>query len=381
MNKQFFLLLLIAILFSGCQHQQKNNCPTILVDIQSTAPFALNEISDLYDIVALETTGENYIKQVEQVFVIDSLIAVWDAQTNEIFAFNNKGKYLYSIGSKGQGPEQYGKIEDVYVDYNKKHISILDNTKQAVISYNLQGHFIKSDNIPFFAYAFKPTEKGYWLVNYAQNTDKNILIYMDKTTKQNTKGYIKSDINLTLINTNNFTEDTDGKTLFHYPNENTIYRLDENNMYPYLKIDFGAEANPFTDINTKDYQDFIKKNKYVGGIHRVFAHKDHLFFSFSKFNGVNMNAEQYNAYVSLPGLKVTVYNYDIQHSDKIGISPMPEIVGLSQGKLVYMINPNILPPKLISKINDSKSNYHLGDVEITVDSNPILVIYNLDKQH
>lgn len=372
--------MLIAIIFLCCQNKQKDNCPTILVDIKSTGSIDLNKISDLYDIIALETTDENYIKQVEQIFLIDTFIVVWDSKVNEIFLFNKKGKYLHSIGSKGHGPEQYGKIEDVYVDYNNKTISILDNAKQTVISYSIQGDFIKTNKIPFFAYAFKPTKDGYWLLNYAQNYDKNILIYIDKTTGKIIKGYKKSDYNLTLINTNNFIEDFDGKTLFHYPNENTIYILDEHSMLPYLNFDFGDGANPYKDVNTKDYQDFIKNNKYVGGINRVYVYKNHLFFSFSKYNGVNMNIEQYNSYVTLSDLKVTNYNYDIKHSDKIGVSPLPDIVGLSQGKLVYMINPNILPPILISKINDSRANYNLNDFEINNDSNPILVVYNLDKK-
>jgi|GEM_PF-5660923 len=383
MYKQIYSLTLIltAIIFPCCQNIQKDNCPTILVDVQKTGSIDLNQLSDLYDIVALETTEKNYIKQVEQVFLIDTFIVVWDSKSNEVFTFNNKGKYLYSIGSKGQGPEQYGKIEDVYVDYINKTISILDNTKQTAISYNIQGNFIKADKIPFFAYAFKPTKNGYWLLNYAQNKDRNILIYMDKETGNNSKGYLKSDFNLTLMNTNNFIEDSNGNTFFHFPNENTIYLLDEHSLQPYLHFDFGKGANPFKDINTQAYQDFLKMNKYIGGINRVYIYKNHLFFSFSKFNGINNNIEQFNTYVTLSDLKVTNYNYSIKHSNKIGVSPLPDIVGLSKGKLVYMINPNILPPKLINKINDSKANYNLSDLEINNDSNPILIIYNLDKKH
>ncbi len=272
--------------------------------------------------------------------------------------------------------KQYLDVEDIYIDYKKRHILLLDNGKNAVITYDIDGHFVCIDKISYYAYAFYPMADKYFLLNYAQNKLKNNLILVDKETQEITNGFLPTQMNLPVINSNNFFEETIGKVFFHFPYNDMIYKLNNDGLKAYLEIDFGKYKNPI-NMQSANFFDFIKTQEYVGGIHAFYAYREHLFFSFYKYNGTDRKIDLYHSYVSMSNQKAIVYNYGLKHNEKLPISPLPEIIGLSEGTLIYQINPNILEENLIEKINRSELIKDSDSLVVSSEDNPILVLYEL----
>lgn len=351
---------------------------TLNVDIADKKDFNMNSIADFNSAVQLEVTDKSYIKQINQVYLLDSFIVVWDFPMNSILVFNKRGKYLYTLGSKGQGPEEYIGIESVYVDYNKRHLLLMDNSKQTVITYDVYGNFIGADKLLHYAYSFYPGKKGYWLLDYGQNKSKYNLILINRESKKLVKGFLPTSNNLPLISSNNFCEVEIGNVIFHFPYQNIIYTLEEDELRPFLKIDFGKSQNPYTDMKSGKFHDFIKTNDYIGGIHNLYMHGDHLFFSFYKNFGIGKSIKTYNVHISMPDSAVSIYDYGCHHSE-LPVAPLPSIIGMSCGKLIYQIDPSVLNETLIDKINDSDLMRKTGISGVTTESNPILIIYDLKK--
>lgn len=69
-------------------------------------------------------------------------VYVWDFKENQIYMFNNRGKYVRSIGREGQGPGEYQIMSNIQI-INKNEIAIFERAKPALIIYAKNGTIIK----------------------------------------------------------------------------------------------------------------------------------------------------------------------------------------------------------------------------------------------
>lgn len=106
------------------------NAPVPFVDLDKEYPKKTIYIEDLADVryVPLETNDSCLISFPSKIVMRDSLIIITDSQQNEIYFFNTDGKYLNKISHKGSGPQEYNRIYQSCVDFDRKLVYILDLT-------------------------------------------------------------------------------------------------------------------------------------------------------------------------------------------------------------------------------------------------------------
>ena len=86
-----------------------------------------------------------------------------------------------------------------------------------------------------------------------------------------------------------------------------------------------------------------------------------------------MPYEGYNCYISLKNSKIKIYTFDVVHDEKTIVSPLPEIINISKGKLIYQIVPSELPDNILNKLRETSFEV------VNSESNPILILYNLKE--
>ena len=74
------------------------------------------------------------------------------------------GALVEKIDKQGSGPDEYNRIDDLYVDEALQYIEVLDGSTQKVLRYDLTGEFIKSTKLPFRFNSFSKIKlpKAYW---------------------------------------------------------------------------------------------------------------------------------------------------------------------------------------------------------------------------
>jgi hypothetical protein len=377
MKNKINLYIFSAVLLYNCADTSKIEDRILSINPDNTTGFNLDSVASFHSMIALETTETSLIKKIRQVVIVDTCLIVWDDDMKNILVFDNKGKYLYPIGIKGKGPQEYLETTNIFVNQKDKTISILDNGKRSIITYHLSGKFVSSDPLPFYAYAYYPASDGYWLLNLAQNPGKYNILLLDKSKKEIIKGFLPGNIASILIPSNNFINSA-GNIYFHYPNEDRIYKIEGSKLKSCLYVDFGKKKNPYRNVSSEKYHKFIEQEKYVGNIQNLYIHGDKLFFSFWERLG-NNRLKSYHVFASLTNdFEPVIFNYKINFGNNVGISPLPEILGLSDNKLIYQINPNILDDRLINALKESRGLEESAyKEEITSDSNPVLVMYQL----
>jgi len=367
MKKKKYIILFFVILFYGCsQNNNLNHIKTYKIESEKETVFEVESISSFAGMISLETTKESIIGRIRKVFLTDSVIIIWDEQTRYILLFDRSGKYIRRIGRRGPGPEEYREVADVYYEKNENKILVSDPSSRKVIEYDLCGNFFSSWRTAYCMYAFYPTIEGYWGFNSAQNDKKYHLIHVNRTDGKIDKGYFtgNDEIFLPYHVSNYFSEnEKNNDVIFHFPYHDTIYKIINKTLQPFLHIDFGKRKNTH-NIYSKVFQSL----KYDGKITNVHSYGDYLFFSFICYPDNEM--QSYNVFINLNEQTSTVFNFDVKHSSSTVVTPLPNLIGLSQGKLIYQINPQFLPKEVLKGFDKI--------FDITNESNPILVFYNIN---
>ena len=138
--KRYCCLLLILWLFS-CGKEKQIDLKEIPVDFNQNSPVLLSEIAEEITAIELELTDESIINpdRIKRIVISEDYIFV--GGIDKIFVFNKEGKFVRSIGSKGQGPGEYRTIRNFDIDEKNERLFV--NAWHKIICYDLQGILLK----------------------------------------------------------------------------------------------------------------------------------------------------------------------------------------------------------------------------------------------
>lgn len=148
--KNSFLLIVILLLM-GCNSNKKQSVrneaqdgiPVINFseDVSKVPSLLLSDAAAKIEIVPLEVTNESMLGDVYHLHVTDQDIWVHQYKDNYIYRFSRTGRFLNKVGKIGQGPEEYIRIHDFFVDDNSKELYLQTTTPAGLKVYDYDGKF------------------------------------------------------------------------------------------------------------------------------------------------------------------------------------------------------------------------------------------------
>ena len=152
---KFFIRIVLAfIIFCSCSSnlgnsiEQDDGIKRLKAINDETNPSEEVPLYDKVEFVSLETNDKCLITNIQSMLIRDSLIYILDSSTN-LFVFNRQGHFKRQIGSLGQGPAEYIKINSFFIDKTKQCIVIVDDMKKAFLYYDFNGNFIQKRGVPW----------------------------------------------------------------------------------------------------------------------------------------------------------------------------------------------------------------------------------------
>ena len=145
MKGNFIRITIIACLLCSCSEKKQGDLPEIPVDIHKNDLLSLQEIAEEITAIEFELTDEsvfspNYIQN-----IVISENEVFIAGMQKIYVFSKEGKFIRTIGSKGQGPGEYLGISRIALDEKNRRLFI--NSSPKILSYDLTGNFLKEKQL------------------------------------------------------------------------------------------------------------------------------------------------------------------------------------------------------------------------------------------
>lgn len=204
-NKQMKnIILLLSLCMVSCVHVSENMRHEAK-DMISFSNSNVENNESLFDVRYIKPATNDScllgaIGQIEM--VSDSFLIILDINNYSLYAFSPDGKFLSTIGSKGDGPGEYIKPSSFFVDKLRNRIGIVDIGRQKVIYYRMKDFLFQSEKmLPFETNSCAVAEDGNILWNsigydssdigdnYFVLTDSTFQIIETAVEKQFKSGY------------------------------------------------------------------------------------------------------------------------------------------------------------------------------------------------
>lgn len=140
--------IIVISLLTSCIVTQTTSQTTLINknNVKLSDTLKLTDYVNSCRYTTLEITENSLIGEIKDIQFIENKIFVLNSVlgNNEILVFDQTGRYLNTVGSKGNGPHEYLSINSFCINNFKNYIVVFDALKQKVIKYNYSGEFLAS---------------------------------------------------------------------------------------------------------------------------------------------------------------------------------------------------------------------------------------------
>lgn len=150
MKKYLLLSIVFSLFLCGCtQKQSESNessgMETIPITDFETYNGRFSEFAEAVEMIPLEFTEESILGEIKKVVLSEDFIFVMERFNSAgIYTFDRSGKFLYRIGSRGQGPEECADVDDFSINEKDRLIYIYDSVRKKVFVFSFDNEFIKT---------------------------------------------------------------------------------------------------------------------------------------------------------------------------------------------------------------------------------------------
>ncbi len=290
MKKALFIFVILSFLIlSAC----KKPVDKARVEIIDGVEYIHNTETPMYPdktvtfVEDLSIGGEdekgNIILFRPQRFIVDQNenIYIIDIQDQVIQVFDPNGKYLRTIGSKGEGPGEFKSIQYhaflpngqlIVMDYSARRSSFFDSSGNFIESYQwrkklAQLHFVTNSSYIVNEYTYEevtPSERRkLWVKEY--NFEGNEICsfgeFVDSKIKEVSEGNSSVMMGIPHSPESIFSADQNRQYLYHCLNNNYIIEVYDKSGKVFRKIDRPYEAIPFTSKDADEFRIPYEKNR------------------------------------------------------------------------------------------------------------------------
>lgn len=246
--KIYILSLTLCALFVSCTRTSSDNAtngiPIVSISCEKNQVLNLSEFADSIEIIPLETNDDCLIGWIHRIVSTDDryyLSSAVSYDTEKLFVFDKKGKFIGQIGKEGEGPEEYLGMND-FALVNDSIVKITENYN--LTSYDSGGNFLfkkKQRDCPLEIYSFNGKVYG---INVNKQIHDNKMFFQLDENDDNRKDFfsmspIEAKVCDYYVRTAMLTSDSTF-IYFNYPFCNTIYKLDTETLKssPFYQVDF-----------------------------------------------------------------------------------------------------------------------------------------------
>lgn len=143
------LTVILLVVLTGCGRNKQSNDDLIIVDVSKSYPKKELILQDFMNVeyVALETTDEFLTQGLVQDVGKEYLLVTNRNNDGDIFIFDRQtGKGLKKINRRGQGAEEYARINEIILDESNDEIFV-KSPGNKILVYDLNGEFKRCLNL------------------------------------------------------------------------------------------------------------------------------------------------------------------------------------------------------------------------------------------
>ncbi|TKG95445.1 6-bladed beta-propeller [Puteibacter caeruleilacunae] len=291
MTRILLSIILLSLLFA-CKNDEKALVPTIkLGNIEKLEPVDYLSLFKPATFIPLETNQDCLIGSITDIVVHDDMIYILDYKARRVLAFNDQGKFIGQIGSKGRGPQEYGRPFDIFYSEYDDCLKIYDRQKKTILCFSKDGEFLREVKIPVYCRKIVETADAYYAYTGAEPYGRGMNTKGVKFFKLSKQGKTVKEIIGEVGTTQGLggpicVNPVSGNMLFTEGLNYNIYTLVNDEIQKKLTIDFGNKSYPegtvakINKMNARKLPMELGNADYVSSIDFVLQTDDHVLLSY-----------------------------------------------------------------------------------------------------
>lgn len=174
------MLICCALLLEGCKQSHYITASEEIIMISSDNVISVDLFQYMHDkqIIQLETNDSCFLGRNIDLRISNDKLYVLDNKS--IYIFNRKGQFLTKIRHHGRGPYEYVSVSDYQIEGN--NISVLDNARSRLITYDKEGRCIESSQLEGYPRAFSYLNDTLLIVAADYYKPDDLFHYYDRRT-------------------------------------------------------------------------------------------------------------------------------------------------------------------------------------------------------
>ncbi|ERM84893.1 hypothetical protein P872_22800 [Rhodonellum psychrophilum GCM71 = DSM 17998] len=275
------LIYLILIFLLACQEKSNfENISVLQIDLDTSKNGKFSDLFDDIEYILLVTPEDFPLVEPHNIKFSDKRIFVRDWATNQLFIFDEKGRFERVIKAMGKGPGEYFQMNDFQI--KGESIYILDFFLNKIIQFDFSGSFIQEirhdlDNNNFYL------GSEYKLFFNSYNIDHGRFNFL-RENEEGLKGFVsfeKDKENIVNFNSHTgFIEDPHNPFIYFnipYSTEVAVFNKKNGNLSRIIQFDFGkhnTETRVLKERSTT-IQEIQSQRNLVVDLAAFFPFKNH----------------------------------------------------------------------------------------------------------
>lgn len=141
------LAIMACISICSCNQSPPENYLVMEIDLfNPQGQLPLSSFAHSPQSYRLELPSPHFFGIINEVLATDSLLFLVDKKQNKIFSFTNDGRFLYTVGQRGEGPQEFRNVTSFFIGEDRVYICDMGSRK--ILSYALDGSFIQTITFP-----------------------------------------------------------------------------------------------------------------------------------------------------------------------------------------------------------------------------------------
>lgn len=379
-------------LLEACTHEinKKNDFPVQVLQIDPTDVENFIDLSpileDSLEIIPLETTDQCLIANVKKVEFCNGKVFVLDDRSRKIFIFNQKGKYLNSIGKQGVGPGEYQYLYNFEITGSSIFVQDLYARKYYVYDINDES-YENYDEITYSVHhlALIPFQKSlYFISGYFKSELGYYNLFKLNLKTHDMEAFLpfdkKYNENNSAFGLFNYSDKYSDKALLIQALSDTIYEVDERGICPIYRVQFTSNIMPksLKEKEASIISRSVVQNDYITGLNYIQNSQDYVFANYSigkKRQSLLIEKRTGSCKV---GNELVIGNLGNMRVDNYSTTENDEFIFIPLAYVLQFNWKNIYSMGSFENTND-KTKISLLIDSITEDSNPALFKYKFRK--
>lgn len=250
-------VFVLVMSFSSCREQHRlpvnrsdSDSTSISVDLNDKSKISVFDIFSKISVIPLETDSNSVIKQISKVIPYDNRFYILDEKQSAVLVFDKNGNLERKIQNIGSGPGEYTLLYDICINQFSNELELL-NPRGALLSYSLDGEFIRALKIPLRSISkFIPITED-MIIFYSEYEQEKLHYYsraLDKIVKKEFR-FPEKILSTPLVSSTSspFSQNGDHTTFFQ-GFTNDIYDIDTSGLKFRFRWDFGEHNFDYRNL-------------------------------------------------------------------------------------------------------------------------------------